>query len=230
MILFSAPLMADAVVYMRVFDLEAARYQVQDVMTAIRNLCLTQVREQVGKLTLDESFSSRDRINQALLYDLNNVCKTWGVEITRVEIQSLEPSREIVKAMELQMAAERKKRAAILQSEGERVTLVNEAQGRAAAVLSDAEARGKSMVLMAEAECERLRLEAEGICHSLQAMVKGISGGAKESVDAALQMLLYVRYMETQSKFAESNGTKVLMFPSKDTVPITYEGLRGLMN
>jgi regulator of protease activity HflC (stomatin/prohibitin superfamily) len=123
MILYSAPLMADAVVYMRVFDLEAARYQVKDVMSAIRNLCLTQVREQVGKLTLDESFSSRDRINMALLYDLNNVCKTWGVEITRVEIQSLEPSREIVQAMELQMAAERKKRAAILQSEGERVTL-----------------------------------------------------------------------------------------------------------
>jgi hypothetical protein len=96
--------------------------------------------------------------------------------------------------------------------------------------LSDAEARGKSVVLMAEAECKRLRLEAEGICLSLQAMVKGISGGGdKESVDAALQMLLYVRYMETQSKFAESKGTKVLMFPSKDTVPLTYEGLSGLM-
>jgi len=129
------------VVYLRIHDTVAARYNVQDVLDAILNLCLTQLREKVGKLTLDESFSSRERINRTLLQDLNAVTSTWGVAITRVEIQGMEPSRDILAAMELQMAAGRKKRAAILRSEGERATLINGAEGRASAAMADAEAR-----------------------------------------------------------------------------------------
>lgn len=92
----NAPLRADAVVYMKINNVEAARYNVQDVMLAILNLCLTQLREEVGKLTLDESFSSRERINKELLKDLNGVSATWGVEITQVELQNMEPSRDIL--------------------------------------------------------------------------------------------------------------------------------------
>ena len=99
----NAPLKADAVVYLKIYNTEAAKYNVQNVMHAILNLCLTQLREEVGKLTLDESFSSRERINQELLKDLNDVCQGWGVLITRVELQNLEPSRDILAAMELQM-------------------------------------------------------------------------------------------------------------------------------
>ena len=92
----NAPLRADAVVYMKINNVEAARYNVQDVMLAILNLCLTQLPEEVGKLTLDESFSSRERINKELLKDLNGVSATWGVEITQVELQNMEPSRDIL--------------------------------------------------------------------------------------------------------------------------------------
>ena len=80
----NAPLKADAVVYMRIADVISAKYNVEDVHDAIMNLCLTQLREEVGKLTLDESFSSRERINYELLKDLNAVCQGWGVTITRV--------------------------------------------------------------------------------------------------------------------------------------------------
>lgn len=95
----NAPIRADAVVYMRILNVEMAKYAVEDVMSAILNLCLTQLREEVGKLTLDESFSSRERINKELLKDLNAVTSTWGVEITRVELQNMEPSRDILVAM-----------------------------------------------------------------------------------------------------------------------------------
>ena len=229
----NAPIKADAVVYMRIVDMEAARYNVMGLQNAILNLCLTQLREQVGKLTLDESFSSRDRLNKALLEDLNNVCLTWGVEITRVEIQNLEPSRDILVAMELQMAAEREKRAAILHSEGERIKLINEAEGRAGAVLANANAQRSSILLAAEAESDRLRLEAEGMRNSIEIISKLLTGQdtkmGKDNVNAAMQMLMFVRYMETQAKFAGGNGTKVLMFPSKDSLPLTYEGLQGLL-
>lgn len=230
----NAPLQADAVVYMRVYDLEKARYAIQDVKNAILNLCLTQLREEVGKLTLDESFSSRDRINKALLQTLNDVSKAWGVEITRIEIQELQPSPDILQAMELQMAAERKKRAAILLSEGERTTITNEAEGRARAIVLDAEAKSRSTVLMAEADLERLRLEADGLQKAILTISSAIQGqqkdgAGKEGVDGAMQLLMMARYLETQGKFAASNGTKVLMFPTKDSLPITHSGLESLM-
>jgi len=243
----NAPLKADAVVFLRIIDSEASRYNVDDLHIAILNLCLTQLREAVGKLTLDESFSSRDRINKALLAEMNAVCQGWGVMITRVEIQNLEPSRDILAAMELQMAAERKKRAAILRSEGERLTLVNEAEGRAKAVLADAEARRESIVMLAEAERDRMRFEAEGMAEAVNKIASAISsssrgskqGGGKHAVrgvssggddtDKALQLIMLARYMETQAKFASSEGSKVLMFPTKDCVPLTYGGLQSLL-
>ena len=198
----NAPLQADAVVYMRVFDLIKARYAVRDVKNAILNLCLTQLREEVGKLTLDESFSSRDRINKALLETLNDVSQTWGVQITRIEIQELQPSPDILRAMELQMAAERKKRAAILLSEGERTTLTNEAEGHARAIVLDAEAKSRSMVLLAEADKERLRLEAEGLQKAILNIASAIQaqqqdGAGKDGVDGAMQLLMMARYLET---------------------------------
>jgi regulator of protease activity HflC (stomatin/prohibitin superfamily) len=188
----NAPLKADAVVYMRIVNMEAARYNVMGLDTAILNLCLTQLREEVGKLTLDECFASRDKINTALLSVLNAVCQQWGVQIIRVEIQNLEPSRDILAAMELQMAAEREKRAAILHSEGERVKLINEAEGRAGAVLADAEAKSKSIMLAAQAESERLRMEAQGLCQSIAIISTAVAHaaemtGGEEIMDATLR-------------------------------------------
>lgn len=239
----NAPIRADAVVYMRIHDTVSARYNVQDVMNAILNLCLTQLREEVGKLTLDESFSSRERINQELLKDLNAVTYTWGVEITRVELQNMEPSRDILTAMELQMAAERKKRAAILRSEGERATLINEAEGRANAEVARAEAHKKTVVLQAQAEAERQRVEADGLRNAISVLAKTLSdaygpgyqgngegGREKESVEGAIQFLSLIRYLETQAKFAASDGTKVLMLPSKNSLPLTYGGLQFLLD
>jgi len=228
----NAPLKADAVVFLKIVDVAAARYNVEDLKFAIMNLCLTQLREEVGKLTLDESFSSRERINKELLKDLNEVCRQWGVHITRVELQNLKPSPDIQAAMELQMAAERKKRAAILKSEGERTTLINEAQGRAQAVLADAEAKQKTITLGARAEAERQRLESEGLKLAIQNLAGVFSDGdgGKDGVETAVQFLSLIRYMETQAKFAGSNNTKIMMLPSKDSLPLTYAGLRFLLD
>merc|ERR550539_506424 len=236
----NAPLTADAIVYMKITDMKDACYQVSDVKNAVLNLCLTNVREEVGKLTLDESFSSRVQLNQALVKTLNQICQRWGVEITRVEIQQLDPSPDILRSMELQISAERKKRASVLQSEGEKMKLINEAEGRAGALLSDAEARKKQIILASEAEAERQKLEAEGINMAIRNIATAIAsaGGSyrnenglpsENAVKDALQLLTLVRYMETQGKFASSDCTKVLMFPTKDSIPLTYEGLNSLL-
>ena len=217
----NAPLTADAIVYMRITDMTDACYKVSNVKHAVLNLCLTHLRQEVGRLTLEESFSSRGSLSLLLVQTLNKICQGWGVEITRVEIQSLQPSYEILRSMELQMSAERKKRAAILQSEGEKTKLINEAEGRAGAMLVDAEARKKSIVLASQAEAERQRNEADGIHIAIQRIALAIAGsgsgyGSENAMKDALQLITLVRYLETQGKFASSNDTKVLMFPTRD--------------
>lgn len=224
----NAPLTADAIVFLRIVNMNDACYEVFNVMNAVLNLCLTHVREEVGRLTLEESFSSRGELNKALLLSLNKVCKNWGVEITRVEIQHLQPSAEIMRALESQIAADRKKRAAILQSEGEKLKLINEADGRAAARIADAEARQKSMILASHGEAERQRVEAEGIRVGIETIAKAIAGeghSRAQAVKDSLHFLMHKQYLETQGKFASSDGTRVLMFPSQENLPVNIHSL-----
>lgn len=142
----------DAVVYWRIVDMAKAYYKVQDLQSAMVNLVLTQIRAEMGKLELDETFTARSQINDLLLQELDEATDPWGVKVTRVELRDIIPSQAVQESMELQMSAERRKRAAILTSEGEREAAVNSARGKAEAQVLDAEARQKSLVLQAEAE------------------------------------------------------------------------------
>ena len=224
----NAQLTADAIVYLLIVNMKYACYEVFNVKNAVLNLCLTHVREEIGHLTLEESFSSRGELNKALLESLNHVSKGWGIEITRVEIQSLEPSYDIKRALESQISADRKKRAAILQSEGEKTKLINEAEGRAQAMLADAEATKQSIILASHAEAERQRLEADGIRLAIETLANAIAADGQprnKAIKESLQFLGLVRYLETQGKFASSDSTKVLMFPSQDNLPLNVHSI-----
>eukprot|EP00558_Chaetoceros_sp_UNC1202_P008976 CAMPEP_0197247482 /NCGR_PEP_ID=MMETSP1429-20130617/29221_1 /TAXON_ID=49237 /ORGANISM="Chaetoceros sp., Strain UNC1202" /LENGTH=311 /DNA_ID=CAMNT_0042708397 /DNA_START=98 /DNA_END=1030 /DNA_ORIENTATION=- len=227
----NAPLTADAIVYMRITNMKDACYKVFNLRNAVMNLCLTHIREGVGRLTLEDSFSSRGELKRSLLTSLNQVCHEWGVEITRVEIQSLQPSPEIMRALESQISAERKKRATILTSEGEKTKLINEAEGRAASVLRSSEAEKQSIILASQAEAERQRLEAMGIQLALQTLARTImkfDGDSKnptsaaDAMQGAIEFLGMVRHLETQSKFSQAEGAKYLILPT------SHEGLNGL--
>mmetsp|Transcript_40395 Transcript_40395/g.92723 ORF Transcript_40395/g.92723 Transcript_40395/m.92723 type:complete len:309 (+) Transcript_40395:177-1103(+) len=169
----NAPVQADAVIYLRVFEMQAARYNVADLQTAIMNLVLTQLREEMGKLTLDETFSSRDRMNRNLLEDVNLATRAWGVEVTRVEVRDIEPSPDIVKAMELQMSAERQKRATVLDSEASAIQSINDANAKATSLRAQAEAEKDAVVLAAEATARKMDIEAGGLARSLTAVAEG---------------------------------------------------------
>ena len=125
------------------------------------------------------------------------------------------PSKDIMQAMEMQMSAERKKRANVLESEGRRESQVNDAQGAADAA-----------VLEAQAEARRLQLTAEGEAKSLAELAAATGG----DVDKAMQVLLLSRYWTTQAQLAASDNTKVLFYPSKATVPVTVDALRDMLS
>jgi regulator of protease activity HflC (stomatin/prohibitin superfamily) len=216
----------DAVVYWRILDMEKAYYRVENLQSAMINLVLTQIRAEMGQLSLDETFTARNQINELLLQDLDKSTDPWGVKVTRVELRDLIPAKAVMDAMELQMSAERKKRAAILTSEGERESAVNAAKGRADALLLDAEAQQKSVLLGAEADRQQQILKAQGIAASA-----GIIG--KQLVDnpeskRSIEILLALGYLEMGSNIGKSNSSKVL-FMDPGNVPATMEGIKSIL-
>lgn len=225
----NAPVLADAVIYLRIFEMQAARYNVADLQTAIMNLVLTQLREEMGKLTLDETFSARERINQRLLEDVNQATCVWGVEITRVEVKDIVPSPDIIKAMELQMSAERHKRATVLDSEASAVSAINEANAKAATLRTQAEAEKDAMVLAAEAMAKKMEIEADGLARSFATVSEALERSPGKVLEATLQVFMLRSYLEAQVAFSGNNQTKVLMFPTKDTVPLAYSGLKEML-
>ncbi len=152
-------LMADAVVYWRITDMVKAYYAVQDLHRALINLVLTTLRSEIGRLELDQTFSSRVEINARLLAELDEATDPWGIKVTRVEVKDITPSKTVQDSMEKQMAAERQKRASILESEGQQLSNINEATGDA-----------RAQILRAEAEKQEKLLRAQGTAQAIMTL------------------------------------------------------------
>ncbi|MEM6252119.1 MAG: stomatin-like protein [Cyanobacteria bacterium P01_D01_bin.156] len=119
----------DAVIYWRILDLEKTYYAIEDVEIAIRELVTTTLRSEVGKMELQETFSSRDTINKALLDVLDEATEPWGVKVNRVELQEIKIPPEVEESMRREQAAEIAKRAAITEAEGLKQAAILEAEG-----------------------------------------------------------------------------------------------------
>jgi len=217
----------DAVVYWRIMDLEKACYKVNNLQAAMENLVRTQIRSEMGKLELDQTFTARTEVNELLLRELDIATDPWGVKVTRVELRDICPAKAVMDAMELQMSAERQKRAAILSSEGERESAINSARGRAEAEVLAAQAHQKALVLRAQAEREAQVLKAHATAEALQILAKILKTDpeAKE----ALQYLLAQHYMDMGTTIGNSDSSKV-MFMDPRTIPATLEGMRSLIS
>lgn len=217
----------DAVVYWRIMDLEKAYYKVQNIQTAMVNLVLTQIRAEVGKLELDETFTARAQLSIILLEELDEATDPWGVKVTRIELRDIIPAQAVQEAMELQMSAERKKRAAVLTSEGEREAAVNSAKGRAEAQILQAEAQQKATVLKAQADRQQQVLRAQATAESLQIIGKVLQTDpqAKE----ALQFVLAQNYIDMGMTIGASNSSKV-MFMDPKTIPASIEGMKAIVS
>lgn len=227
----------DAVVYWRIVDMEKAYYKVENLQAAMVNLVLTQIRAEMGQLELDETFTARSEINESLLRELDISTDPWGVKVTRVELRDIMPSKAVQDSMELQMAAERRKRAAVLTSEGERESAVNSAKGKAEsevlaaesgkkAAIMDAEAQQKAIVLKAQALRQEAVLKAQATSEAMAIIADKLRTDpqAKE----ALQFLLAQNYLAMGQQIGESGSSKV-MFMDPRSIPATLEGMKAIV-
>jgi regulator of protease activity HflC (stomatin/prohibitin superfamily) len=227
----------DAVVYWRIVNIEKAYYKVERLQLAMQNLVLTQIRAEMGQLELDQTFTARAQINETLLRELDESTDPWGVKVTRVELRDLIPSKAVQESMELQMSAERRKRASILTSEGERESAVNSARGKAEAQVLDAEARQKAaileaegqqkaIVLKAQAERQQQVLRAQATAEALQIVAKTLKSDS--TAHEALQFLLAQNYLDMGTTIGRSDSSKV-MFMDPQSIPATIEGMRSIV-
>lgn len=146
----------DTVVYFQVTVPKSAIYEIEDFIMGIEQLTITTLRNVVGGIDLEQALTSRDSINSALRGVLDEATGKWGVRVNRVEIKAIEPPQSVQVAMEMQMRAEREKRAAILTAEGAKQSQILTAEGARQAAILTAEGEAKAAVLKAEAEAEAL--------------------------------------------------------------------------
>ena len=137
----NATVAVDGIIYYRVMEPEKAAYQVTNLTLALTTLAMTNIRAVIGEMELDATLSSRERINTALLVILDGATMPWGVKVSRVEIRKIEPPENLIRAMNLQMTAERERRAAVARAEGERQAAILRAEGEKQALILSAEGR-----------------------------------------------------------------------------------------
>lgn len=217
----------DAVVYWRIMDLQKACYKVNNLQAAMENMVRTQIRSEMGKLELDQTFTARTEVNEMLLRELDIATDPWGVKITRVELRDICPTKAVMDAMELQMSAERQKRAAILASEGERDSAVNSAKGRAEAQILGAEAQQKAVVLEAQAQRQSQILKAHATAEAMEILTKVLQSNPESR--EVLQYLLAQNYIEMGATIGNSDSSKV-MFMDPRAIPGTLEGMKSLIS
>ena len=195
----------DTVVFYKITDPAKAVYEIQSLKKGIEYLAITTIRDVVGKMDLDETFSSRDAINDQLRVIVDEATDQWGCKVDRVEIKDITPPADIRDAMEKQMNAERNKRAQILQAEGERQAAVTLAQGKKEAAILAAEADKEAAIRRAAGEAEAIKQVAEAKAQEI-AMV----------YDAMMQSnpdekLVQLKSLETLKEVANGEANKVFI-------------------
>lgn len=200
-------LLIDGVLYVKIIDPKAASYGVSNPYYAITQLAQTTMRSEIGKLALDKTFEERDSLNVAIVSAINHAAMTWGIQCMRYEIKDIQPPKSILNAMELQVAAERQKRAHILESEGLQQAEINKATAIKTATVLASEGAYTDQVNRAKGEAEAISLVAEASAQSIEVIAKAIkqNGGSD-----AVAYKIADNYIDAFSQLAKETNTVLL--------------------
>lgn len=195
----------DAVIYYEITDPKSILYNIANFSYAVTKLAQTNLRNIIGEMELDESLTSRERINAELRKTLDDATDKWGVRVTRVEIQRIDPPNDVVDAMHKQMKSERERRAVILEAEGFKRSAILKAEGEKQSKILKAEGESESIRRIAEADREQQILLAEGEAKAIKDVFQAIHEGNPTND------LLAIKYLEALAKIADGKSNKVFL-------------------
>lgn len=195
----------DTVVFYQITNPEMAIYEIQSIKSGIENLAVSSMRDVIGKMQLDETFSSRESINNKLRLVLDEATDPWGCKIEKVEIKEIKISKELQESMEKQMNAERNKRAVQLEAEGQRQASITLAEGRKEAAILDAEASKEAKLRKAEAEAEATKMMAEAEAIKLREVYKAI-----EEANPS-EKLVQLKALDTLAEASKGSANKIFI-------------------
>ncbi len=190
----------DSVIYFQITDPKAATYEIANPVNAIDLLAVTTLRNVIGGMTLEQTLTSRETVNDQLRGILDEATGKWGIRVHRVELKSVEPPASIKDTMEKQMRADREKRAAILQAEGVKQAAILQAEGEK-----------QSAILKAEGQKQAAILGSEGQAKAIETVFKAIHDGKPD------QELLAYQYLQVLPQIAQGDANKVWVIPSELT-------------
>jgi regulator of protease activity HflC (stomatin/prohibitin superfamily) len=213
----------DAIMYFQVDEPAKAVYGISNLLQGIEKLVQTSLRNLVGQLTLDETFSSRETINTHLKIILDEATAAWGIRVTRVELQEITPPAEIRQVMEMQMTAEREKRAVILRAEGNKQSAVLEAEGEALAKVRRAESTRQAHILEAEGQAQARLTVAKAEADSLYYIEEKI--GREKSAS----YLISLKYLESLGTISNGQSTKMFIPYEATGILSALGGIRDIL-
>ena len=197
----------DGIVYLKVMDAYKASYGINDYRLAAVNLAQTTMRSEVGKITLDDTFSERDSMNEAIVEELDKASDPWGVKVMRYELKDIQPSQDIVLTMEKQMEAEREKRAEITESSGERDARINVSEGNRQKSILMSEGQREARVNEAEGEAREMELIAEATANGIERIADAI---AQPGGSLAVKMRLTEQFIDRLGEIVDGANVSVL--------------------
>lgn len=201
----NAAVTADGVVFFRIIDASKAAYQVNNLTYAVVNLTITNLRSVLGSMELDHMLSNREEISERLLAAVDQATAPWGIKVNRIEIRDLSMSPALQEAMNLQMTAERHRRAVVTRANGDKEAQILEAEGLRQAQILRAEGEREAAFLNAEAREREAAAEAK----ATQEVSQAISQGDVQ----ALQYFLGLKYVEALQHIGQGENSKLVLMP-----------------
>lgn len=200
-------LTVDGFLYLQITDAVKAAYGSSSPMIAAMQLAQTSMRSEIGKLHLDQALSSRQLLNAAVAAAVEEAAVNWGIKVLRYEIKDITPPQEILHAMELQITAEREKRALIFRSEGQRQQQINTSEGQRQQEINIADGRKQAEILRAEGEAKAIALVASATADAIRAIATSavLEGGIE-----ALQMQLAKGFIDQWGNLAKQSTTMII--------------------
>lgn len=200
-------LVIDGLIYLKIIDAVHASYGVSNPVFAVTQLAQTTMRSEIGKLTMEAAFEERDRLNTNIVTAINQAAQTWGIQCMRYEIRNITPPASVLKSMEMQVAADRQKRAVILESEGKRQSQINAAEGEKQQVVLRSEGSQTDQINRAKGEAEALLMVAEATAGSIRKVAAAINEpGGRE----AIELKVAEQFVDAFKGLAKTNNTILL--------------------